>query len=200
MPFLKKFIADITNYINDEIYTPLRTCAKGCLKILTGTRGMSPAYSIHGIINGYQFFITILAFFCIQSFVNLFKLPLLSYITGLILLSFMLFAVQKRCRDFNYDGTVFIMTVSLAVILTYATTYINYTDMNRFWKWTQLTEVVLYCITLFLILIPSKPDADINLTSPLMKHPVIYTAVCFVLCIAATWTVNHYYGINIELF
>lgn len=123
-----------------------------------------------------------------------------NYFLNFAFMYFYFIAIQKRCRDFGNSGTWWILAYSAATILYSATYFVLPEERDSWLKYCGYITAALYLFILPLFIIPSKPDADINLTSPLMKHPVIYTAVCFVLCIAATWTVNHYYGINIELF
>lgn len=125
---------------------------------------------------------------------------LMAYTFNSLIVYVTLLSIQKRCRDFGNSGTWWILAYSAATILYSATYFVLPEERDSWLKYCGYITAALYLFILPLFIIPSKPDADINLTSPLMKHPVIYTAVCFVLCIAATWTVNHYYGINIELF
>ena len=148
---------------------------------------------------------------------------LMAYTFNSLIVYVTLLSIQKRCRDFGNSGTWWILAYSLICIISSTTYFTNFKEdvsalnyfgtmasiiyniiymlqQDNYFKYAGYITAALYLFILPLFIIPSKPDADINLTSPLMKHPVIYTAVCFVLCIAATWTVNHYYGINIELF
>ena len=54
-----------------------------------------------------------------------------------------------------------------------------------------------YAFLVFPMIIPSKPNPDMNLRSPLLKYPFLYTAICWVFAICATLTVNHYAGVTI---
>ena len=163
--------------------------------------GEKPSYflSINGNVNEYRFF-NISAIFASLYLLAQIISPLLMYCMDVFLFYFILILIQKRCRDFGNSGTWWILAYSAATILYSATYFVLPEERDSWLKYCGYITAALYLFILPLFIIPSKPDADINLTSPLMKHPVIYTAVCFVLCIAATWTVNHYYGINIELF
>lgn len=81
-----------------------------------------------------------------------------------------------------------------------------FTDIlsDSFWKNINLAVFVgQILVFLPLILIPSKPQAEQiadNIRSPLLKYPLLYVGVCWVVTIAGTLAVNYLAGIEVALF
>ena len=155
-------------------------------------------FSFDDIITRKQFAIALLLLYVLFQPINLEKYSLkLSYITELIAFYCVLLLVQKRCRDFSSKGTFWILAVTIMMIAGKGCHFID-NSVTDFWMNINKAVTPLQIIIFLpLLLIPSKPNPDMNLRSPLLKYPLLYTAVCWGLAICATLTVNHYAGVTI---
>jgi uncharacterized membrane protein YhaH (DUF805 family) len=155
-------------------------------------------FSFNGIVTRKQFVVALLLLCVIFQPFYLEEYSLkLSYITELIAFYCVLLLVQKRCRDFGAKGTFWILAVTIMMIASKGCHFID-NSMADFWiNINRAIITVQIMVFLLLILIPSQPNPNMNLRSPLLKYPLLYTAVCWGLAICATLTVNHYAGVTI---
>ena len=162
-------------------------------------------FSYDGKLNVIQFMMVVLMVRALfHPFgVNIKYLPQLSYMLDTASIYCVIAAVQKRCRDFGTKGSFIILIISTVMIVNEA---FYFTDIlsESFWKNINLA-VFVGQVTVFLplILIPSKPQAEQiadNIRSPLLKYPLLYVGVCWVVTIAGTLAVNYLAGIEVALF
>ncbi len=92
-----------------------------------------------------------------------------------------IFAIQKRCRDLHYIGTIFILAFSP---LIYILQWWHYGEANNLPIMTSLNNpfelamVVAGILSyLYLILVPGKKDRTFTSTSPLLKYPAVYFGI-----------------------
>lgn len=177
----------------EQIYNELKQVLNGWKKFIYFI------FSLDGIISGKQFALMLFLMALVFQPVNLERYSLkIAYVVELVAFYCVLLLVQKRCRDFGSKGTWWILAVTFSMIFNKAFQFIDMHTADGLWGslhkcafWGQLI------IFLPLLIIPSKPDADINLRSLLLKYPLLYTAVCWVLAIVATLAVSHYAGIEV---
>ena len=171
------------------------------LEKVFGISKVSSFVSYDGVIGRNQFFLTTLLWaICVRS-VALLKQPLLSYICGLLLFYCVLAMVQKRCRDLGYKGTFCILIYSITTILTAAFYFVDETEFIFGWRVITLIFAICLVITfIFLAYKIGKVEPDLNVRSPLLKYPLLYVGAVWLICIAATLTVNHYAGVTIPLW
>lgn len=117
----------------------------------------------------------------------------------------MLSLIQRRCRDFNYNGTIFVAIYSVYFLILICTMYMHsywqqfkkFLRENESCAYTYFGIVFVYYISLLLlVLIPEKKEKDLTLRSPLLKHPWKYVAFCYsiyIICLAALiyWRYNY---------
>lgn len=154
-------------------------------------------FSFDDVVNRRQF---ILFLIFINAVFHIFDIiwysPHLSYIAGILSFYCILALIQKRCRDFNSAGTLWILAVSLGFIANKACHFIDTQTADTFFRNIYIIALDFQmAIYLLLFIIPGKPEPDLNLRSPLLKYPLIYTAICWILSIIATVTVNYFAGI-----
>ena len=181
--------------IKQEILEPLREISY-C--VIFGSNRITPIYSVQGSITKLQFLSLMILFYCFYSIFEYFHNSLLTYIACLILFYAILTTVQKRCRNFGSSGTFWLLAVSLAFIGNMAVHFSNYHTVEDMLR-KVYTYVLYFQILIFLILciIPSKPKPDLTLRSPLLKYPLLYVVICWILAITSTFLVNHYAGITV---
>ena len=154
-------------------------------------------FSFDNVVNRRQF---ILFLIFINAIFHIFDIiwytPYLSYIAGILSFYCILALIQKRCRDFSNSGTLWILAVSLGFIANKACHFIDTQTAATFFRNIYVIaldfQIAMY---LLLFIIPSKPEPDLKLRSPLLKYPLIYTAVCWIASIITTVIVNHFAGI-----
>ena len=175
--------------ITHEIFEPIRELF---YSVIFGSNKITSVYSTEGVLTKTQFLVIIVALSFIYSFFEYFHNSLLTYIAELFLFYAVLTAVQKRCRDFGSSGTFWILIVSCAFIGNMAFHFINIETeefLRDIHKYVFNFQIITF---LALFLIPSKPKPDLELRSPLLKYPLLYVALCWVLAISATWIVSRY--------
>lgn len=156
-------------------------------------------FSLKGIVNRYLFFIFFIFINAIFGCFNITQyFPKLSYITNIPAFYCILVLVQKRCRDFGSSGTFWILAISIAFVGNMAFHFVDVPRADTLVKNIYHIISALQVITfLFLFIIPSKPKPDLTLRSPLLKRPLLYTAICWVLAIISTIAVNNLVGITV---
>ncbi len=155
-------------------------------------------YSNQGKLSREQFFGALIILCLLHSLVGNVSCLICSYLSELVCLYFLFVIIQKRCRDFGSKGTFFILLASACAIFLISIHFLNVKYIARMWVNVGAGVIFMSFLAFFILfIIPSKPDADMNLRSPLLKYPLLYTAICWVLAIAATLAVNHYAGIEV---
>ena len=131
-------------------------------------------------------YMALLAFWgmIINGILSLDILPLL-HLGVLVACISIIFITQRRCRDFHCKGTFFILVSSLGEITHTWFLYIRAHDLSTSIsldipaiKWVSTLGA---CVYLFLLLFPGKKDRTFTSTSPLLKHPIVYFGIWFIL-------------------
>ena len=91
--------------------------------------------------------------------------------SALIVFYATLAAIQKRSRDIGLKGTVFILI----------------------YKPLAFFAVLYIPVCLFLLFMPGKKEKNPDISSPLLKRPVVYLIICFMLYIASLYIFSAWY-------
>ena len=177
----------------EQIYNELKQVLNGWKKFIYFI------FSLDGIISGKQFALMLFLMALVFQPVNLERYSLkIAYVVELVAFYCVLLLVQKRCRDFGSKGTFFILLASACAIFLISIHFLNVKYIARMWVNVGAGVIFMSFLAFFILfIIPSKSNPDMNLQSPLLKYPLLYTAICWVLAIAATLAVNHYAGIEV---
>ena len=151
-----------------------------------------------GRINRNQFFCTVaLIYFCLY-YIETWNSNFLEYISMLLLFPWLLATVQKRCCDFGVKGTGYIFAYTIFFIVFLLSSFTSINEIVMYWRYIygfcHLLSVIIF-ITLSYK--PSNSNPNMSLRSPLLKYPLLYTAICWVVAISATLIVNYYNGVSI---
>ena len=160
-------------------------------------KNTKPYFYIDGSLNSAKFThfcVLLYAVFIIFSYFNAY---FIIYLLCFIAFPVLIYAIQKRCRDLHNHGTYFILIASILFILISATYFIHNEPTFAIIRYIKMITAVLYMSILILCIIPSKPEAGLILRSPLLKYPLLYVVICWILAITATFLVNHYAGITV---
>ena len=172
--------------------------------VFIGTEKNTSIFSYVGKLNGIKGLATGVVLYFFFSIVNNFQKPLLTYWFCLAIFYCVLATIQKRCRDFGSKGTWWVLAATLVAILNAAVYFVDTTQKETIWYKLEEIGNMSYCLlVLLLFLIPSKPveqQIAANVRSPLLKYPLLYVGAVWLICIAATLTVNHYAGVTIPLW
>ena len=133
-----------------------------------------------------------LGYFIVTT-VKLFEVANVEILGLLIYFYIVLASVQKRCRDFNYKGTLPILIVSIYFIYWIIVVSIGENYKTYFGNISFYVRLVFFVIITFIGLIPSSKEKDLTLTSPLLKHPNIYFVVCFALFFIGRYVLQNWY-------
>ena len=173
------------------------------LEKVFGAKTLSSFFSYKGRVGKNQFFfVMVLIGFCtrcVSSYI------VVRYFVALFLFYAVLAAVQKRCRDFGSQGTFYVIVYTIFFVVYITTYFLVEHDIPKPWVYLYIpvimTAVIMQVIA-FVVLSykDSKSEADMNLRSPLLKYPLLYVGVCWILMIAGTLAVNHFAGIEVALF
>ena len=187
---LKKIVGDIFDFVL-SVLTSIRI-------ILFGSEEITPILSVKGILNRSQFFAIIITLLMFNSWVRIINVEIFKYLFGL--LSFYCFsaAIQKRCRDFGSMGTFFILCSTFLMLIIYGI----YMLESQSFVILYVRNVVLFILLCLLLLffIPGKEEKDESLRSPLLKYPLLYAVICWILAVSATLAVSRYTGTEISWF
>ena len=86
-------------------------------------------------------------------------------------------ALQKRCRDINYSGTIATLTYSLAYLYDF-----KHITMPDSFKKIYGIFMIGYMITvIFLLFFPGRKEKKQNVVDPLLKRPYLYVLVWSIL-------------------
>ncbi len=165
--------------------------------MIYGTDKFPSIFSFNGLLNWRSAWLTALVIYFVVQCISWLEIPLITYISGLLFFYCVLALVQKRCRDFNSAGTFWIIYVTITMILISSIYFVDVFNSEYIYRNIWRLSNFCYAFLVFPMIIPSKPNPDMNLRSPLLKYPFLYTAICWVFAICATLTVNHYAGVTI---
>ena len=156
-----------------------------------------------GYIGFFWLFSTINGFF-MDNVIMLLLLSPVQFYTTLVMM-------QKRCRDFNYNGTIFILIYSVLELFGYCFLYMrfykdykeqvkNILSQHEYIGSLWISVFVVHIISLILlVLIPGKKEKDLTLRSPLLKYPWRYMGGCYsiyIICVGVFiyWHRIYYLG------
>ena len=175
-----------------KIDTLLKEMYSFCYGIFCGNDKVSSIFSFDGTLSRSLGWATAIVLHLILQMISWIDIKLITYIFALVGFYCILALVQKRCRDFGRAGTFWIVFISLLMVMEHLIYFLNFENMEMLYLRLQKTENFLYCLLIIPLLIPSKPKPDLELRSPLLKYPLLYVALCWVLAISATWIVSRY--------
>lgn len=178
---IKNIFSQTYVFIKDEVFMPFYRLFRA---LIFGTEKITPFYSFDGRLSRGQFFLILLIFYEIVSGIGKLTNPIITYILCLLSLYALLAAVQKRCRDFNYNGTFWILYITIITLFRSAlyTSYLP-SDESVFINLLRFSHIS-YGPLLILLCIPSSDNPDLNLRSPLLKHPLLYIMICWIISIS----------------
>lgn len=169
--------------------------ASGCVREMS-----KMLFSMDGTFNQQMF----IAGMCIVYFgviiINSLAVPLLVYVANLLSLYPVLFLIQKRCRDFNSKGTFFIVIYTLLAVFINAEYFTDDKSVLPYYEYIRYAEAVMCAVMMLLFFIPGKEEKDESLRSPLLKYPLLYAVICWILAVSATLAVSRYTGTEISWF
>jgi len=157
---------------------------------------MKMLFFMDGVFNQQMFIAGLCTVYFGVIIINSLSVPVLVYAANLLSVYPILLLIQKRCRDFNSKGTFFIVIYTLLTIFISAEYFTNDKSTLPFYEYIRYTEAVMCAIIMLLFFIPGKEEKDENLCSPLLKYPLLYAVICWILAIAATFIVSNYAGIQ----
>ena len=186
------------NEILREIYESIVSVVCSLCAILFGSEYITPILSVKGVLNKYQFLAVVIALSIFNSWIKMLNSAIITYLFGLLLFYCFFAAIQKRCRDFGNKGTIFILIATTMMLVVYAVYMLD--DHSVILSYAKGIVIFTILCILPLFFIPSKKEKDETLCSPLLKYPLLYAVVCWVLAIGATWAMNSYAGVELNLF
>ena len=187
---LKKFLCDIYD-IMLSVLTSIRVA-------LFGSEEITPILSVKGVLNRSQFLSIVMILSILNSWGKLLHSEVFEYFFGLFLFFGLSAAIQKRCRDFGSRGTFFILCSTVLMLVLYAVYMVESQNVIILYV-RYVVLFALLCLVL-LFFIPGKEEKDANLCSPLLKYPLLYAVICWILAIAATFAVSRYTGAEVSWF
>lgn len=146
-------------------------------------------FQLNGRMGRFAFFVFFAGWGAIERFVLNFEIIGLWHLVNIACFISTIFAVQKRCRDFHYDGTILILGFSPWIYLLQWWNYIRVHDLP-----TTIISVLPYhsamiiagtLTYLFLIFMPGKKEKTFTETSILLKYPTLYFGV---------WSIIYFVG------
>ena len=172
------------------------------IKEIFGENLLKSCFSFEGTISRLGF----IGFFWLLALINGACSNIAALVLSVIIFYATLTVTQKRCRDFNYDGTIFILIYSLYYLILICWLYMRpyneqVKDILRQHKYIAYFfdfVFVIYVLSIILLfVIPGKKEKNLTLRSPLLKHPWFYIGVCFIIysvCLSALiyWHTNSY--------
>ncbi len=131
-------------------------------------------------------YMALLAFWgmIIRGAVSIDILPLL-HVGALLACISIILITQRRCRDFHCKGTFFVLVGSLDEMIynwsLYAEEHNLSTSISLDIPAIKWISTLGACVYLFLLLFPGKKDRTFTSTSPLLKHPIAYFGIWYIL-------------------
>ncbi|MBQ8481955.1 MAG: hypothetical protein IJ532_05425 [Alphaproteobacteria bacterium] len=188
----------ILNEISREIYEAIVSVVCSLYAIVFGSEDITPILSVKGVLNKYQFLAVVIALSIFNSWIKMLNSAIITYLFGLLLFYCFFAAIQKRCRDFGNKGTIFILSATIMMLAVYAIYMLEGPRVILSYAMGIVMFTILCILPLFFI--PSKEEKDENLRSPLLKYPLVYAVISWMLAIGATWAMNSYAGVELNLF
>ena len=146
-------------------------------KEIWGENPLTFYFSFKGTFNRLQFWGALIT---INVFVNLIDIQdfwLLFILAFPIAFCATLAALQKRCRDINYNGTIATLAYSLTFLHDFK--HVALPDcLNDIWGIFGISYMV---IAVFLVLFPGCKEKKPDIADPLLKRPYLYVLVWSVL-------------------
>ena len=146
-------------------------------KEIWGENPLTFYFSFKGTFNRLQFWGALIT---INVFVNIIDIQdfwLLFVLAFPIAFCATLAALQKRCRDINYNGTIATLAYSLTFLHDFK--HVALPDcLNDVWGVFGISYMV---IAVFLILFPGSKEKKPDIVDPLLKRPYLYVLVWSIL-------------------
>ncbi len=146
-------------------------------KEIWGENPLTFYFSFKGTFNRLQFWGALIT---INVFVNLIDIQdfwLLFVLAFPIAFCATLAALQKRCRDINYNGTIATLAYSLTFLHDFK--HVTLPDcLNDIWGVFGISYMV---IAVFLVLFPGRKEKKSDIADPLLKRPYLYVLVWSIL-------------------
>lgn len=151
---------------------------------------LESCFSSEGTISRLGF----LGFLWLLSVINGVSSNIVALILSLPIFYATLNITQKRCRDFNCKGTLFILVYSLYYLTHICWLCVRpHKDLlkevfaqHRYVPYLCAAVLAIYVLSLIpLLLIPGKKEKDADLTSPLLKNRWKYIGICYAVYIIA---------------
>lgn len=161
-------------------------------QIFWGTDNFPSIFSFNGVLNRSLAWATALIIYFVLECISWLELPLITYLFGLFSFYCILALVQKRCRDFGSKGTLWILFITIVMLSQSIIYYTEILENRSLSESIHQTARILYCIVAVILFIPSKPNVDMELNSPLLRYPLLYSVICWILAISLALTINHY--------
>lgn len=159
-------------------------------KNIWGESPLTFYFSFQGFFNRSQYFGALMTLGSFLIFIYSFDFLPLTILGGLVVFYAGLAVTQKRCRDINMKGSLFIIIYTISYLSVRYSSYIKTHDLEKYKLLLASNSIkflvgylgILYMlISLFLLLMPGKKQKDINLMSPLLKHPLIYFMISVIM-------------------
>lgn len=153
-------------------------------------------FSCNGAFNRLRFLISFVTLTAFLSIVVSQKIVIFTLLGNLLVFYALLMAVQKRSRDMNKQGTVFILLFSAIFPILRACGYLLedgvYAD-NVYVIRLAVISVISYILLLMpLFLIPSAKENNPVIKSPLLKNPLLYFLICVAIFALAFYLFHIY--------
>ena len=144
-------------------------------------------FSCNGAFNRLRFLISFVTLTAFLSIVVSQKIVILTLLANLLVFYALLMAVQKRSRDMNIGGSLFILLYSLSFPISRMMLYgrdtgnpiIIHNDIIRTSFYGALIGYLI--VSLLLVLIPGAKKKDMSKRSPLLKNPPLYFLICVII-------------------
>lgn len=144
-------------------------------------------FSFEGVFGRIQFFIVAVTLGGFMDLMSTGNNIVLVVIGTAIVFYAMLAAIQKRSRDMNIGGSLFILLYSLSFPISRMMLYgrdtgnpiIIHNDIIRKSFYGALIGYLI--VSLLLVLIPGAKKKDMSKRSPLLKNPPLYFLICVII-------------------
>ena len=148
-------------------------------------------FSYEGTIGRLQYFGANFLARLILVGAALINIPAISLIFDVIYLYIALGLTQKRCRDLQYNATIFVIIMSLGYITLTVLGDFSVTTPYAWIEWLKVIILLPLIIAgLILTFQPGKNSHTDTSTSFLLKNPWVYVLSLFLLTLISTLTIN----------
>ena len=162
----------------NNLFTDMRIFGRN---IFYGNEKFTSIFSYEGVLNrplSWAIACILNMFLQIVSWLNI---EVITYLFGFVIFYCVLALVQKRCRDFGSSGTFWVIYASILMLLESFIFFFDVDMVGELYIEVEKLEKILYCFLIILLLIPSKTGVDMKLHSSLLKYPLLYVFICFIL-------------------